>query len=109
MSKFMLLYRGPATPPEEMAPEQVSETMQAWVAWMGRVGSALADPGAPHGARTSVVDDGTTGEPIDLTGYTIVEANDLDGARALTDGHPFLSEGKGRFSIEILELVPMDM
>jgi hypothetical protein len=74
---------------------------------MGRVGPARADGGAPFGQRTAVSDDGTSPAPSDQNGYTIVEADSLDGARALTDGHPFLSEGKGRFTIEVFELVPM--
>jgi len=65
------------------------------------------DGGAPFGQRTAVSDDGTSPAPSDRNGYTIVEADSIDGARALTDGHPFLSEGKGRFTVEIFELVPM--
>jgi hypothetical protein len=107
VSKYLLLYRGPATPMDQFTPEQGEEQMQAWGAWMGKVGSALADGGAPFGQRISVSDDGTSPPVGDLNGYTIVEADSLDGARALTDGHPFLSEGKGRFAIEIFELVPM--
>jgi hypothetical protein len=91
----------------DFTPEQSEEQMRAWGEWMGKVGPALADGGAPFGARLAVVDDGTTGAPSDQNGYTIVEAESLDAARALTDGHPFLSEGKGRFSVEIFELVPM--
>jgi hypothetical protein len=109
MSKYLLLYRGPATPMEEFTPEQSAEQMQAWGEWMGRVGSALVDGGAPFGARTAVVDDGTSSAPSDLNGYTTVEADSLDAAKALVNGHPFLSEGKGRFSIEVFELVPMTM
>ena len=107
MSKYLLLYRGPATPMEDFTPEQSAEQMRAWGDWMGKVGSALVDGGAPFGQRTAVSDDGTSAAPSDQNGYTIVEAGSLDGARALTDGHPFLSEGKGRFTIEIFELTPM--
>ena len=107
MSKYLLLYRGPATPMEDFTPEQSAEQMKAWGDWMGRVGSAMVDGGAPFGERTAVSDDGTSPAPSDQNGYTIVEAGSLDGARALTDGHPFLSEGKGRFTVEIFELVPM--
>jgi len=107
MSKFLFLYRGPATPMEDFTPEQSAEQMQAWGAWMGKVGSALADPGAPFGARTAVGDNGSSPAPSDQNGYTIVEAESLDAARGLTDGHPFLGEGKGRFTVEIFELVPM--
>jgi hypothetical protein len=109
MSKYLYLYRGPATPMEDFTPEQSEEQMRAWGEWMGRVGSALLDGGAPFGARTAVGDDGTSPAPGDLNGYTIVEAASLDAARGLLDGHPFLSEGKGRFSVEVFELVPMTM
>jgi hypothetical protein len=61
----------------EFTPEQSEEQMRAWTRWMGRTGSSLVDGGAPFGAR------------------------------ALLDGHPFLSEGKGRFAVEVFELVPM--
>jgi len=107
VSKYLLLYRGPATPMEDFTPEQSAEQMKAWGDWMGRVGPALVDGGAPFGQRTAVGDDGTSPAPGDLNGYTIVEAASVDGARALTDGHPYLSEGKGRFTIDVFELVPM--
>ena len=107
MSKFLYLYRGPATPMEDFTPEQSAEQTRAWNEWMQRVGSALVDGGAPFGARTAISDDGTSPPPSDQNGYTIVEADSLDDARAFADGHPFLSEGKGRFAIEIFELVPM--
>jgi hypothetical protein len=109
MSKYIYLYRGPATPMEEFTPEQSAEQMQAWGAWMGQVGSALVDGGAPFGARSAVSDDGTSPAPGDLNGYTIVEAESIDAARALLDSHPFLSEGKGRFTVEVFELIPMSM
>lgn len=107
MSKFILLYRGPAQPMEDFTPEQSAEQMQAWGAWMGKLGPAMVDAGAPFGARTAVGDNGTSPAPSDQNGYTIVEADSLEAARALTDGHPFLTEGKGRFAVEIFELVPM--
>ena len=107
MSKFLFLYRGPAQPMEDFTPEQSAEQMQAWGAWMGKLVSALADPGAPFGARTTVSDDGTSPAASDQNGYSIVEADSLEAARGFTDGHPFLTEGKGRFTVEIFELVPM--
>jgi hypothetical protein len=54
-----------------------------------------------------VADDGTTREPGDLNGYSIVQADTLAAAKALTEKHPFLAEGKGRFTIEVFELAPM--
>jgi hypothetical protein len=107
MSKYLFLYRGPATPPDQFTPEESEKQMAAWGAWMQNAGSALADAGAPFGAREAVSDDGSAAKPTEQNGYTIVEAGDLAAARKLTEGHPFLAEGKGRFAIDIFELVPM--
>ena len=107
MSKYLYLYRGPATPTEDFTPEQTAEQTRAWGEWMTRVGPALAEPGAPFGARTAVADDGSSPAPTDQNGYSIVEAESLDAARRLVDKHPFLSEGKARFSIEVFELAAM--
>ena len=107
MAKFILVYRGPPFDMASLTKEQVNESMEDWGAWMKGLGSALIDPGAPFGARTSVVDDGGSRQPADLNGYTIVEADDIEAARSFTDGHPHLIEGQGRFSIDIYELMPL--
>jgi len=109
MSKFIYIYKGPATPMDQFTPEQSAEQMAAWGAWMAKLGPALLDAGAPFAAGTSVVDDGTLAEASDLNGYSIVEADTLDGAKALADGHPFLSQGSGKFRLEIFELADMQM
>lgn len=107
MAKYILIYKGEATDTADMSEEQAAEVMAKWGAWMGKVGGALADIGTPFGPGVSLVDDGSTGKPVSLTGYSIVEADDLDGARALADGHPYLSEGQGNFAIDIFELMPV--
>ena len=107
MPKFMMIYKGEATDVADMTEEQAAAVMAGWASWMGSTGSALADVGTPFGPGVSVVDDGTEGEAISLTGYSIVEADDLDGAKALTAGHPYLSEGKGDYAIEVFELMPV--
>jgi YCII-related domain len=107
MSKYLFLYRGPATPMDQFSAEESEKQMQAWGAWMQRVASQLADAGAPFGARDAVCDDGSAATASDQNGYSIIEADSLEAARTLTEGHPFLAEGKGRFTIDIYELVPM--
>jgi len=107
MPKFMMVYKGEATDMADMSPEQQQEVMAKWGAWMQRVGPALADVGSPFGPSASVVDDGSSGTAASLTGYSIVDAADLDGARALADGHPFLSDGNGDYAIDIFELMPV--
>ena len=107
MAKFILLYNGPATPMEQMTPEQGQAVMEKWQAWIGRVGGALIDVGAPMANGEAIVDDGSSGTATQLNGYTIVEAADTDAVKALLDDHPFLSDRSGKFSVEIHELLPV--
>jgi hypothetical protein len=107
MSNFMMIYKGEATDTADMTQEQAAEVMAKWGAWMQKVGPALVDVGTPFGPGVSVVDDGTTGQPVSMSGYSIVEAGDLSAAQALADGHPYLSEGAGNFAIEIFEMMPV--
>ena len=106
MAKFMMLYKGEATDLADMSEADAAEVAAKWGAWIERVGPALSDVGNPFGPGASVVDDGSTAMTIDLTGYSIVEADDLASAQALADGHPYLSEGQGNFAVEIFELMP---
>jgi hypothetical protein len=107
MAKFILLYKGPATPMEDIAPEASEQMMQAWGSWMGKVGEALVDGGAPFAGRTAVAGDGSATSASDLNGYSVVQAPDIEAARTLCDGNPFLSDGSANFVIEIYELAPM--
>jgi hypothetical protein len=109
MSKFILLYRGDATPPEKMTEEQSNEVMAQWNVWMEKHGAALADLGAPFGAHASVGGDGNEQTPANLAGYTIVEADSLEAAKGFCDGHPFLHGTGADFAVDIFELVPVPM
>jgi hypothetical protein len=107
MPKFMMIYKGQATDMADMTPEQGAEVLAKWTAWMDKVGDGLVDVGTPFGPGVSVVDDGSEGTPLSLTGYSIVEASDLRAAAALADGHPYLSEGSGNFAVELFEMLPV--
>ena len=107
MAKYMMIYKGEATDMADMTPEQGAEVMAKWGVWMEKVGSALADVGTPFGPGTSIVDDGTSGAAVSLTGYSIVEAGSMAHATELADGHPYLSEGAGNYSVELFELMPV--
>lgn len=107
MAKFIYLYRGPAPAMSDLTPEEGAERMAAFGAWMGKLGAGLVDVGSPFGTSTSIRDDGTEGPAGDLSGYTIIEADDLVAAKAFTDGLPFLSDNDGKCAVEIFELLPM--
>ncbi len=107
MARFIMVYKGEATDMADMTREQVTEVMTKWAEWMEGVGPALNDIGAPFGPGASLVDDGSSGTAVSLTGYSIIEADDMAAAQALADDHPFLSEGKGDYSIDMYELMPV--
>jgi hypothetical protein len=109
MAKFILLYRGDATPPENLTEEQGKEITAGWMAWADKHGPALADLGLPFGARASVGGDGVEQTPANMNGYTIVEADDLEAAKGFADGHPFLKGTGADFAVDIYELVPIPM
>jgi hypothetical protein len=109
MPQFMMMYKGKATDLSEMSESDAAEVMAKWGAWIEQVGPALTDLGTAYGPGASVVDDGTTGSATALTGYSIVEAADMAEATRLADGHPYLSEGKGHFAIDLYELMPVPM
>lgn len=107
MPQYMMIYQGEATDMADMSEEQAAEVLSKWQSWMGKVGGALADVGSPFGPGQSIVDDGSTGSAARLTGYSIVEADSLEDAAELADGHPYLSEGRGNYSVELFELMPV--
>jgi YCII-related domain len=101
MPRFIYLYRGPAQVSDP------SERMAAFSAWLERIGPGLVEVGSPFGASTSIRDDGIEEAAGELVGYTIVEAADLAGAKAFTEGLPFLSGRDGKRAVEIFELLPL--
>jgi hypothetical protein len=109
MPKYMIVYKGDATAAADMTEEQQAEVMAKWGAWMEAAGSAIADIGTPLGDATSVVDDGSTGTAVSMSGYSIIEAGDMEGAKRVIDGHPYLSDRNGDFAIDIYEMLPVPM
>jgi hypothetical protein len=102
MAKFVLAYQGGSM---AETPEAQEAVMQAWIGWFGELGPAVLDGGKPFGASTSVRSDGSTGgAPSALTGYSVVEAQDLAAAAALAKGCPVLDAGG---SVDVYEALPM--
>ena len=107
MAKYMVLYRSSTPPRDQMAnlsPEQAKAGMEAWMTWAGKAGSAIVDLGSPLGAVATVGKAGPSGWPIG--GFSILEADSVDGVKKVLDDHPQLSM-PGEASIEILEFLPV--
>ena len=97
MSKYVLAFRGqPDRTP-------AGEEEQAWGAWFGQLGPAIADMGNRVGA-TRTLPAARRGDPGSavLTGYMVIDAADLDAAATLAAGCPGLADG---VDVEVAEVI----
>lgn len=96
MAKYVLVCQGDAMADTEEAQQAA---MAAWGAWFGSLGAAVVDGGAPFGASAAV---GGGAARAGLTGYSILEAADLDAAVGLAGGCPILADGG---SVDVYEAI----
>jgi len=104
MSKYLFVYHGGRKPESE---DEVAKVMDAWGQWMGSMGSDVVDGGNPVGMSSTVTSDGgvvNDGGENPASGYSLVEAADLDDALAKAKGCPILSDGG---SVEVAEAFDM--
>ena len=108
MKKYIVIYHAPAafeaTP--GATPEDMQKGMEQWMAWGARVGDGLVDWGSPLVGGQSVTKSGTSSSDKGVVGFSILQAEDMDGAKVLVVEHPHLEWTEG-CSIEIHEYVPM--
>jgi hypothetical protein len=93
MAKYLLVYHGGGMPE---TPEEQASVMEAWGAWMGALGDRLVDAGNPIGATKSVAPKGAVsdgGGPNPASGYSIITADDMDGAVDAAKACPVLLSG----------------
>lgn len=104
MGKYVFSYHGGGMPETE---EEQARVMSAWQSWMADLGGALLDGGNAIMLTKTVNANGTItdgGGANPVTGYSIVEADSLDGAAALAKGCPILESGG---SVEVGETIDM--
>ncbi len=104
MSKYVFAYHGGGTPESE---EEGAKVMTAWESWFGSIGSSIADGGNPFGQSKTVASNGSVsdgGGANPITGYTLVNADNLDAAVELAKGCPILADGG---TVEVAEAVDM--
>ena len=104
MPKFMLIYHGGGRPE---TPEEGKRVMAAWTKWMQGIGDALVDGGNPAGMSKTVtasgIDDNGGSNPV--SGYSLINAADMDAAIAIAQGCPILEGGSG--TVEVAEAMEM--
>ena len=85
MKKFMILHYGFEKPTPEI--------MEEWGRWFASIADHQVDQGGFSGGR-EVSKDGTRELPWgadSITGYNIIEAEDLDAAERIAQANPFIA------------------
>lgn len=111
MKQFIVLYYAPASAVEQMhkaSPEEMKKGMEPWMEWAKKVGSGMVDLGTPLGNGHKVTKSGATATNAEVTGYSILQAKDMDTAVEMLKGHPHLGWAEG-CEIEVYESMPLAM
>ena len=104
MAKYLLAFHGGSMPED---PAEQAAALEAWGAWYTSIGAGVIDPGNPVAFARSVASDGSAsdGGGVDpVTGYTLIEAPDMDAAVEIASHCPLLGGG-GR--VEVAETFNM--
>lgn len=102
MAKYLFVYHGGGEPDTQ---EPMDGTMNAWDVWLAGMGSAVIDAGNPAGRSITVTSDGSiinNGGSNPASGYSLIEASDLDDACTKAKGCPILADGG---SVEVAETI----
>ena len=109
MKKFLILYHSPADAMRQtanMTPEAQAKGMEAWMQWAGKCGNKLVDLGAPLMNGLALTPDGEKSSQHEVAGYSILEAENMEEAKALLRDHPHLG-WNAACSIEVHEAMPL--
>lgn len=103
MSQFVISYIGGDKP---ASPDEGRAHMAKYMAWLKNLGDAAVSPMNPLGQTHTIKPDGVVseGSDINMSGYTIVEADSIEAAIAIAKDCPFL-EVNG--TLEVSELIKM--
>ncbi|EKF19388.1 hypothetical protein [Nitratireductor pacificus] len=101
MPRFILAFRGGMP----KSPEEGQKMMTDWNGWMEALGSSLVDKGAGFGKSRFLSRPGReekAGDP--LSGYSVVEAPDIEAALKIAGRNPIFALGG---TIEVAECLQM--
>lgn len=109
MPKYVLAYHQNAGTQGGMpeSEEEMAAVMKAWEGWFGTIGPSLVDGGNPISMAKTVHSDGSVtdgGGTNPLTGYSLVNADDIDAAVELAKGCPVLANDG---NVEVAEAIDM--
>jgi|SRR5579863_1948738 len=109
--RFLIIYHAPIDAMEQTmnaSPEQMEKGMALWKAWAKRAGSRLTDLGAPLVNGKRLHSNGSSAPSNrDVTGYSLLEADDWEELEDLLSGHPHISGWHPGATIEVHETMLM--
>ncbi len=109
MKKYIVIYHANEAAAELMqnsSPEEMQEGMEPWMAWAAKCGPALVDFGTSLVGGQQLNKSGSSPSDKGVMGYSILQAENMDEAKALLAGHPH-NEWNAGCSIEVHESMPM--
>ncbi len=86
----------------------MAEGMKPWMAWAERCGDRLVDLGTPLAGGQRLTKSGASPSDKGVVRYSILQAENMEAAQALPEGHPHLEWAAG-CDIEVHESMPLPM
>ena len=110
MKNFIVIYHAPADvweQNEKNSEEDMKKGMEQWMLWAQKCGDKLVDMGNPLMGGQKLSPDGTTSpSEKQVCGYSVLQAENMDDAKALLKDHPHLS-WNNECEIEVHETMPV--
>lgn len=109
MKQFVVIYYAPISAMDQMKhsnSEDMRKSMEDWMKQAEKCGEGLVDMGSPLGNGQEIVQSGISPSKKGIVGFSILQANDMEGAEELIKGHPHLSWNEN-CKIEIHEKMPL--
>lgn len=110
MKKFIVMYHSTNDAMKQMAtatPEEQKASMDGWMKWAQKCGDKLVDMGSPlTGGQALRLDRESQHSNMGVSGYSILQAENMEEAIALLQGHPHLASN-AECSIEVHESMPI--
>lgn len=109
MKKFIVIYyisKDAAEKMKDYSQEEQKEGMKKWMEWAKKCGDGLVDLGSPLGNAQIINDKGSSQSHKEVAGYSILQAENMEKAKEMLEGHPHLGWNEG-CEIEINECLPM--
>lgn len=104
MNTYVFTYYGE---PKFAGPEAGTAYKEKWMSWMKGLGAAIVNPGVPTKRGKLVSNSGVSNDDSAerATGFSIIQAQDMDAALGMAKQCPHLEHG----TISVAEAMEMEM